>query len=136
MSDMKLSEAIRLGSMLKPQLRARSFDGVATCAAAAACDAIGRLERWKDVWPIVKERWPIIETTAMCPVLVLGGNIETSVETGIIYLNDAEGWTREQIADWVQTIEDAQATRIECADQPALEPAFALPSAAQKNTHD
>ena len=36
---MRLSEAIRLGSMLKPQAFDAFFDGVGTCANGAARDA-------------------------------------------------------------------------------------------------
>jgi hypothetical protein len=95
---MKLSEAIRLGAMLRPQGRIDFFsaDGK-SCALGAALEArgiqhrilatpaesdaiYGQLYRW----------WPWLRVLSI---------------DAITYRNDVEGWTREQIADWVATIE-------------------------------
>jgi hypothetical protein len=53
----------------------------------------------------------------------------------IFHLNDHHHWTREQIADWVETIERAQEEKIGSGTDAALEPAFATGrSAAQKGS--
>ena len=46
---MRLSEAIRLGAMLKPQAFARFFDGHGTCVFGAAADAVGELDETRGV---------------------------------------------------------------------------------------
>ena len=147
MSDMKLHEAIRLGAMVKPQGRGAFYTPNGTCAAGAALDAIGRLDTTAcapnaatSVAQIflLRECFPILANLPnFCPACerpFSGG--WGFAEMQLAHLNDIHRWTREQIADWVQTIEDAQATRIECADQVSMEPAFALPSAAPKVSHD
>lgn len=107
---MRLSEAIRLGSMLKPQ----SIDGyqrriplalfgyvagyrvVGTCALGAALDAVGALRpRPQQCDAELAHRWPWLFHTTN----------GTSAWSQITSRNDEHGWTREQIADWVETIE-------------------------------
>lgn len=107
---MRFSEAIRLGAMMKPQAFDVASDGVGTCANGAACDAIGidvyDARGYRAAFPFASE--PMVA----CPVCrkaklnyspTLGGNVA--------HLNDDHRWTREQIADWIETIEA----------QPALE---------------
>ncbi len=98
---MKLSEAIRLGAMLHKQGFGVMvlYDGgvLATCALGAAQQA-GYTFSGKD-WsrkmayryrcPTCREGWPALEM--------------------ITHLNDWHKWTREQIADWVATIEPQEA---------------------------
>lgn len=111
---MKLSEAIRLGSMLKPQAFGSYRADGGTCAMGAAIDAIGGLVAGKsdEVWPIVAQG------PAVCPECAdvihrhhhpYNPYVVVCNPTGamIIHLNDDHRWTRERIADWVQTIEDA-----------------------------
>lgn len=118
MSDLKLSEAIRLGAMLKPQSRTNMIDrDGGTCALGSALDAIGELPSY--------ETWSGMPSTAACEVLVnalwrawpmlrstvthpLDG-MEWSVGAIVPSLNDDYRWTREAIADWVETIEAQQA---------------------------
>ena len=84
---MLLSEAIRLGAMLKPQGfgNGSGYAGApTTCALAAACDATG-----------------ISEFDAMAskyPGHVLNGCVYRN--DGM--LGDGRKWTREEIADWVE----------------------------------
>jgi hypothetical protein len=105
MSDLKLSEAIRLGAMLKP----KAIGGVgndASCALRAASDAVGidavEIECGPCVnYSVLEHRFPVLRAWVMPPY---GG--EPAKVEGIIYtLNDCRDWTREQIADWVETIE-------------------------------
>jgi len=122
---MKLSEAIRLGAMLKPQAREdliqETFDAstgklvVATCALGAALDAVGLIPEngWRDCCynVLVTELWPILRSTAEEPCIPLWNKITR--------LNDDEGWSREAIADYVEKLENVQELR-----QKALAEAF------------
>lgn len=102
----KYSEAIRLGSMLRPQAFGVGFDGVATCANGAAREAVGKLNcddyQMRHYFPICEtqmEYCPICRDQTMVPNLA----------GCVAHLNDDHGWTREQIADFVQAIELQQA---------------------------
>lgn len=101
---MKLSEAIRLGSMLKPQCFGSYFGvGLAkesSCAMGAAMDAINA----KSIPYIEDWQW-ITYTTAKCPHSWASKHCPSIVHSIITHLNDSHRWTREAIADWVQTIE-------------------------------
>jgi hypothetical protein len=104
---MKLSEAIRLGSMNGPQVFGRlgDFSG-GTCAQGAAVLAIGLMPdafkgisiqaRFIDAFPVsvIPVRCPECETRNVA------GNV-------MAHLNNDHKWTRERIADWVETIERA-----------------------------
>lgn len=112
---MKLSEAIRLGAMMKPQC----FNGMTnpdqteSCAVGAAYDAIGLLGRLRpgldrvNIKELVAEaapHWiPIIDAPSACPACGYGMKW-----LAIAHINDKHRWTRERIADWVETIENAQ----------------------------
>jgi hypothetical protein len=105
---MKLSEAIRLGAMLKPQaFRALITDegacalGAALLAVQAAAERGGRS---------VLERWPwVVTISADCPSC----GRSRPVFGVVTHLNDDHRWTREQIASWVARIEPAEAALAE-----------------------
>ena len=111
---MKLSEAIRLGSMMKPQAQgALVSDSGGTCAIASALDATGRLcgyndltsaER-RDVW--IELGWNY-GLDVQCPAC---GAIYQYF--AIVHLNDAHRWTRERIADWVEAVEAQQEAHVD-----------------------
>jgi hypothetical protein len=96
---MRLSEAIRLGSMLKPQ--GFAIDYRTTCAIQAALEAIGKVGT---PYAFVMDHWPWVSREETNPV---SGEV-TRVWSIIRELNDDRGWTREQIADWVESLERAQ----------------------------
>jgi hypothetical protein len=107
---MTLSEAIRLGAMLKPKGSNSLFRAGHTCALGAALDACGALwsgrEEVESDMDEVTRRWPICGTRVAWPVaddLPCFG--QEAVGSIVTELNDTWGWTREQIADWVATIE-------------------------------
>lgn len=112
---MKLSEAIRLGAMLKPQAKCLyNASNQGTCAMGAAADAIGVLMESIGVDAIrgtlsgLGEAWPHLgasdDTRNESVWLVDGRPLADAIQTR----NDTYGWTREQIADWVESIERAQ----------------------------
>lgn len=124
---MKLSEAIRLGAMMKPQ----GFAGTGsrkcqeTCAYGAALDAISSDESVSTHWPWLKTLYP---DPVWCPVCHLSCDVHI-----IPHLNNKHRWTRERIADWVETLERARDTVIETGNQVAMEPALELGALALKS---
>ena len=109
---MRLSEAIRLGSMIRPQ----AFDGWDTkgsCALAAAAEAAGidrallPFDGRHDLrYCEIAKRFPISYSDVPCPQC---GNSEKQssfpFQATIYHINDCHLWTRERIADFVETVE-------------------------------
>lgn len=104
---MKLSEAIRLGAMLSPGGHGHLYLFGKTCALGAALEARGELlkkisaETSTRNYDRLDELWPVLTSDAAHPGT---GGIDT-LRSVIWSLNDVFGWTREQIADYVETIE-------------------------------
>ena len=96
---MKLSDAIRLGAMLKPQA-VRSWNG---CALGVAMNAAGvEMPHSAELFRL----WPWLSGVVLAEHPVTG---ERRSIVSIIYnLNDARLWSRERIANWVATIEPAE----------------------------
>lgn len=121
---MRLSEAIRLGAMLKPQAFGDYTDGIGSCAWGAANEAMGRPvdhEEVDDAWLVMLH--PPVAHCPACGIVALSTPIDDAEGQGAIaflveHLNDDHRWTREAIADWVETIEQQQeqATVIETPD--------------------
>jgi hypothetical protein len=115
---LKLSEAIRLGSMMVPKTTRAlfCFDGdgqvIAACALGAARLALGPkwasksaedlifIREWEDLFRIQVHN-PVHDPAFSFP------NIRR-LDDVIISLNDGYGWTRQRIADWVELIERRQ----------------------------
>lgn len=103
---MKLSEAIRLGSMMRPQGFGRMFTGDGgSCALGAAMEAVGLRDayqsgRWTHESAPAEWRW--CRSYASCQVC----GYEDEVHRVVMHTNDCHSWTREQIADWVQRVEE------------------------------
>lgn len=115
---MKLSDAIRLGAMLKPQATGRflTLDG-RTCAMGAALDAGGALglpalrdfdvnEPACEALAALYDRWPVLAA------VVTAHGLRDTVLIHILALNDMRGWRREQIATWVATVEPPEPSEI------------------------
>ena len=104
---MKLSQAIRLGAMLKPKGHGGLLVNGKTCALGAACEAvgitIGRVSCDTKAYAEIQIRWPLLGMPANHELIPEGG---ATVMEAIWMLNDRQGLTREQIADWVETIEE------------------------------
>lgn len=103
---MTLSEAIRLGALLKPQGHHGYFDGGATCALGAAADALGRLDDLCIGRFLECQEWPVLSVRAVHPL----SQLRQSVWATITEINDLDGWTREEIADWVESVERESAS--------------------------
>lgn len=119
---MKLSEAIRLGSMLHPQcfdVLEHVVDGktVGTCAIGAASEA-GYDISYRN---IVGEH-----DLLMCPSCPELHDLQEIIE----HLNDYHRWTRERIADWIDTVEPAETP--DAAPQPVA--VFAAPNRSENPT--
>lgn len=138
---MSLPDAIRLGAMNAPQGYGRlltiqrsltlqpglEHPGVlikrSTCALGAACDALGMLATPQFPYgPPTSDRaidelealYPQLLTVDVpCPACGDGDRILLSI---IVHLNDDHRWTRERIADWVETLE----TPVEVGSEPVL----------------
>lgn len=101
---MKLSDAIRLGSMASDPIKCVLWRDGRTCALGAAFLAAGMFDSNHMVPSAVQDaKWPILAVIAKsCPCCRDG---RQSVADMITHLNDYHTWTREAIADWVSTIE-------------------------------
>lgn len=106
---MKLSEAIRLGSLLTKPIKNFFHSGDGACALGAAGFAIGQ-----ESYIGVERVYPWLVTgDADCPACPMIG---CAPETIVLHLNDMHEWSRERIADWVATVEpketEAQIVRL------------------------
>ncbi len=105
---MRLSEAIRLGAMLRPHGSNSDsmrwwVDHRPTCALGAALHAQGIAAISGDGYSEIKKAHSWIDTeSALCPSCPQ--YIQSPMRV-IYHLNDIHKWTRERIADWVATIE-------------------------------
>lgn len=100
---MLLSDAILLGATLRPQAFGRMFTDEGSCALGAAIEAVGNRTAFAELWP-----WGDIPVFR-CPsdgeeCDLYRGNRLFNV---ITHLNDYHRWSREQIAEWVRTVEPA-----------------------------
>lgn len=105
---MRLSEAIRLGSMLKPQGFAHYQTNGGSCAFGAAMDACGVEASLQNgmLDTALEAMFPLSVVQAKCPAC------ETfpwgDAASVIIHLNDDHEWSREAIADWVESVESPE----------------------------
>ena len=121
---MKFSEAIRLGAVLKEQgFGSGHYDEGKSCANNAAMDAIGErgCGKLSVSFPVTEEPW------VPCPACGGGpfAGFSSKIGGNVAHLNDVHRWSREQIADWVATIEPQEFTLspldiAELADNPRL----------------
>ncbi len=113
---MKLSEAMRLGAMIRPQAfggyMVRKGAEYHSCVLGAAIEAANS---GLAAWPWLKS-W---KYHPFCPACA-GGDQSGDAYSIIVHLNDRHRWTRERIADWVATIEPAEEVAAEPAQQEVL----------------
>lgn len=104
-----LSEAIREGAKMNPQCFSVYANDGATCALGAAVTAIGSPEILAIGWPMefLWNQFPYISRlSAECPVDECQTCAATEFLGVIAHINDEHRWTREQIADWLETEEE------------------------------
>jgi hypothetical protein len=108
----KLSEAMRLGSMLRPQVSGGFMDQ-GSCALGAISDAVGIAavagDRPYVNYCALRKALPMLDSVVATPEC--DGVRQRELYEAIYVLNDIHQWTREQIADWVETIEQQQAEK-------------------------
>lgn len=105
---MKLSEAIRMNGMMVPQgFGGHSMGSVMEpCALGGALQSIGKqhANKMDDNYCEVRQTWPWASRLYVdCPSEC--GRGTNAVMSCIYHLNDRHRWTRQQIADWVASIE-------------------------------
>lgn len=111
---MKLSEAMRLGAMLRPQGYGFYQTLGGSCAYGAAMEACGipaGVQNGISDEPL-RTLFPISRRVAtQCPACTAAEwaacGDDRTVDGIVPHLNDDHRWTREQIAAWVETIEAA-----------------------------
>lgn len=117
---LKLSEAIRLGAMLRPQAFGTYFSDGGSCAIAAAMEALGIASYSRDHGTLfdshrsLAKRYPMLSKLRVVPPVDVNTDAP-NVSNVIVRLNNDHYWTREQIADWIEQIERLQ----EPTSQPA-----------------
>lgn len=113
--SLRLSEAIRFGGMLKPQcIGFFDIETGGVCALTGAYEASGqKLNLTKygvpaRIMAYLEKNYPILQKKVLHPYLNLDDNKPYITKlTSIIYqLNDIKGFTRDQIADYVEYIEN------------------------------
>jgi hypothetical protein len=113
---MKLHEAIRLGAMCGHQVFGSLDDARGgLCAYGAALTAIGAMP---PSYVGVPDEWLECGVfDAVCPACADSRrHVDDYAKNTIAHLNDTHRWSREQIADWVETIEAAQAQPVAVED--------------------
>src|SRR3990167_3273251 len=96
---MKLSEAIRKGSVGMYQL----FNGSISDGLGGVC-ALQAAERANpNAWP------EAVAIPASCPIC----KVQKALSGAVICLNTRHKWSFERIADWVESIENAQEKKTE-----------------------
>lgn len=107
---MKLSDAIRLGSMMRPKALCSFVNEHGTCALGAGLEAVGQLDAFReeddadDAFAVAMTVWPWLGATDQeCPVCGMTMWHQAQV---ITHINDTHEWTRERIADFVQSLEE------------------------------
>lgn len=127
---MRLSEAIRLGAVLRPQAFG-SFLNVSdgsTCAAGAAMEAIGELKDGNISEADIKKYFPATGWLVADPYPEDAGEPAEPLIDVIFHMNDGWRWTREKIADWVERLENERTGNERAPDRtgvPAEEPVTA-----------
>lgn len=93
---MKLSEAIRLGAMIRPQGFGALFDGDNSCALGAAAEAAGLIKLYRG--DLRTSTTYVSKKTLAETFPLLKGWLGRIIFTWIVIRNDQSQWTRERIA--------------------------------------
>lgn len=125
---MKLSEAMRIGASWTGQAFWRMKDAKGnTCAMGSVLATLGhkftepylsgslaaRYRRHKKYIDLLERKFPILSKEYPdCPVRKCPMVSHLNTRLVIQHLNDSHQWTREQIADWIETLEKAEEANI------------------------
>lgn len=103
---MKLSEAILLGSTLRPQIKGYLFADGRSCALGAAGEAVGAEPKdCQASWEFIRNAWPWSQVLSFrCPACWRPRETWRVLDL-IVHLNDFHSWTRHCTAAWVASIE-------------------------------
>lgn len=103
---MRLSEAIRLGAMLRPQAFGRLRVDGGSCALGAAYEAAGILRADGETVALhaLMVTFPLMDQDCGCPVPHCYLQKDELGEI-VAHLNDEHRWTRNAIADFVASCE-------------------------------
>lgn len=128
--NMRLSEAMRLGAALRPQGFRNVFAGGKSCAIGAAAEAVGIIDISQDNTYVEGARAPdewktLCKAKAICPECLTHADY-FDVESCVMHLNDSHIWTRERIADWIESLEMAQESKAVADVQEAMAPFSSL----------
>ena len=112
---MTLADAIRKGAMQREQGVGKLYDDDlhVSCALGAAAEGVfGPLEyqRKSQIPDRLRREFPDLRTpdqSVQCPEC---REMESLWDVVGRHLNDEHGWTREQIADWLDTLETRRAS--------------------------
>lgn len=112
---MKLSTAIRKGCEQHPQDSGRLFTEVnnvviSSCVLGAALVGVYGQDGTALSYSELAKVFPLLEQPVNYPPGAEDFIASESLSDVMIHLNDRAGWTREKIADWVETVEDANET--------------------------
>jgi hypothetical protein len=109
---MKLSEAIRLGAMSVKDNRKRYLeingDDACGCALGAAAYAIGRKTLIDENDSALRAAFPLLDLNVTERRSDFGGSLAIVISA----LHYSGTMTRQQIADWVETIENEQEAKL------------------------
>jgi hypothetical protein len=108
---MKLSEAIRLGSMMGKQLFGLTRDEDDNSCALGAAELAAILpdgDTFDSRIRAMTRIWPVLTADGKCPYC----NRAWNVCDVILCLNDMHHWPREKIADWVESIEPKEVEQV------------------------
>lgn len=117
---MKLSTAIRIGSMTTRQIKGNfRDDGNGRCAIGAALDAVGFYSGAKAHYLDYRlaSLFPLADIVVKHPI---HRGMMDHVSGVVVTLNDHHDWSREAIADWVETIENMRLNAVEAPKQEAV----------------
>lgn len=101
------SEAIREGAKLRPQIFNVFATKNGTCALGAGAEAItGERCYATDVCEILEATYGYMTVWRDCVHCPLSDGTFLYLRDAVIHLNDEHHWTRERIADWLETEEE------------------------------
>lgn len=116
---MKLSTAIRIGSMTTKQIKGAAWDGDnGYCALGAALSAVNVAPKLLEWDRQVREKFAISEALTMNPADPTSF-VQQLIDV-IWKLNDNAGWTREAIADFVEQVEIKEESKQQLQSQEAV----------------